>query len=560
MASNKEYLKREKILRRFWACVLTSVTALFLFVGCGVNSKSADKRSDDIVILFTNDIHCGINDELGLSTLATYKNELKEKYKYVVTVDAGDAIEGSALGTVSKGEIGIDAMNVVGYDYAVFGNHEFNYGLDRLKELVQLSDATYLNSNVEYLGKGDPWINDLKPYEIVPYGDAKVGFIGITTPLTLSTISPKNFYENDELVYRFDGGSTEAFVNNIQKNVDKMKKEGADYVIAIAHLGDKDYADLGNYSSSYLAEHTTGIDVIIDGHSHTVMPERIEKNPDGKDVLISQTGTRLKSFGQIVITDSGLIYPSLIQKYPEPDKKIQKEMDEIVAKYEKSAADVVAKTNAQLPLEDENGNWYAYTQESTIGNLIADSIREKTGADIALMNAGGIRAGLKKGDITYKDIIDVIPFSNTICESEVTGKELLDILEYTSSYAEKGGSGSNMQVSGLKYDLDISKKADCELDDELNLIRVNSINRVSNVQILNGDKYEPIDLEKTYTVGSISYILLNGGCGLNCIFENKEPLLTDVATDFETLIDYINSLDGDLSCYADFEGRINIRK
>ena len=117
-----------------------------------------------------------------------------------------------------------------------------------------------------------------------------------------------------------------------------------------------------------------------------------------------------------------------------------------------------------------------------------------------------------------------------------------------------------MQVSGLKYDLDISKKADCELDDELNLIRVNSINRVSNVQILNGDKYEPIDLEKTYTVGSISYILLNGGCGLNCIFENKEPLLTDVATDFETLIDYINSLDGDLSCYADFEGRINIRK
>ena len=103
-------------MKRFLVCVLIAVMELFLLVGCGVNSKSADKRSDDIVILFTNDIHCGINDELGLATLATYKNELKEKYKYVVTVDAGDAIEGSALGTISKGEIGIDAMNVVGYD------------------------------------------------------------------------------------------------------------------------------------------------------------------------------------------------------------------------------------------------------------------------------------------------------------------------------------------------------------------------------------------------------------------------------------------------------------
>ena len=541
-------------------CFLLTLMTFALLVGCSANNQPIDNRSEDIVILFTNDIHCGINEGLGLASFTTYKNELMEKYQYVVTVDAGDAIEGSALGTISKGEIGVEAMNLVGYDFAIFGNHEFNYGLDRLKELVERSDATFLNSNIRYLGEGDSWINDLKPYEIVSYGNIKVGFIGITTPLTLSTISPKNFYENDKLVYQFDGGSTEAFVENIQKNIDNMKEEGADYVVAIAHLGDKDYADLGNYSSSYLAEHTTGLDVIIDGHSHTVMPLRIEKNPDGKDVIISQTGTKLKSFGQIVITDDGFIYPSLIQKYPEVDIKIQNEFDGIVAKYEKAALNVVAKTDTELQLEDEKGNWYAYTQESTIGNLIADSIREKTGADIALMNAGGIRAGIKKGDITYKDIIDVIPFSNTICLSEVTGKELLDILEYTSSYAEKGGSGSNMQVSGIKYDLDISKIADYDLDSDLNLIKVNSINRVSNVQILNGDKYEPIDLEKTYTVGSISYILVNGGCGLNCIFEEKEPILTDIATDFETLIDYINNLDGDLSRYADFEGRINIKK
>ena len=541
-------------------CFLLTLMTFALLVGCTANSQRIDKKSDDIVILFTNDVHCGINEGLGLASFATYKNKLKEKYQYVVTVDAGDAIEGSAIGTISKGEIGVEAMNLVGYDFAIFGNHEFNYGSDRLKELVELSDATFLNSNIKYLGEGDPWINDLKPYEIVSCGNIKVGFIGITTPLTLSTISPKNFYENDKLVYQFDGGSTEVLIENIQKNIDNMKEEGADYVIAIAHLGDKDYADLGNYSSSYLAEHTTGIDAIIDGHSHTVMPLRIEKNPDGKDVIISQTGTKLKSFGQIVITNDGSIYPSLIQKYPEVDIKIQDEFDEIVEKYEKTVLNVVAKTDTELPLEDETGNWYAYTQESTIGNLIADSIREKTGADIALMNAGGIRAGIEKGDITYKDIIDVIPFSNTICLSEVTGEELLDILEYTSSYAEKGGSGSNMQISGIKYDLDTSKVADYDLDSDLNLIKVNSINRVSNVQILNGDKYEPIDLAKTYTVGSISYILVNGGCGLNCIFGGKEPILTDIATDFETLIDYINNLGGDLSRYADLEGRINIKK
>ena len=542
-------------------CYIATLIGIISLVGCSGNNQPTDKKSDDVVILFTNDIHCGINEGLGLASLKAYMNELKEKYQYVVTVDAGDAIEGSALGTISKGEIGVEAMNAVGYDYAIFGNHEFNYGLPRLKELVDLSDATYLNSNIKYLGNGDSWINDLKPYEIVSYGNTKVGFIGITTPLTLSTISPNIFYEDGKLAYQFDFRSTEAFINNIQKNIDKMKEDGANYVVALGHLGDKDYSDVGNYSSSYLAEHTSGIDAIIDGHSHTVMPLRIEKNLEGKDVFISQTGTKLKSFGQLVITKDGNIYPSLIQKYSKVDIKIKNEFDQIIAKYEQSALNVVAKTDTALPLEDEAGNWYAYTQESTLGNLIADSIREKTCADIALMNAGGIRAGIKKGDITYKDIIDVIPFSNTICLSEVTGKELLDILEYTSSYAEeKGGSGSNMQISGMKYDLDTSKVADYELDKDLNLIKVNSINRVRNVKILNGDKYEPIVLEKTYKVGSISYILVNGGCGLNCIFGNKKPLLTDIATDFETLIDYINSLNGDLSRYADFEGRINIIK
>ena len=274
-----------KIKSRLNWFIATIITIISL-VGCSGNNQPKDKKSDDIVILFTNDIHCGIDEGLGLASLKTYKNELKEKYQYVVTVDAGDAIEGSALGTISKGETGVEAMNAVGYDFVIFGNHEFNYGLPRLKELVELSDATYLNSNIEYLGEGDPWINNLKPYEIVSYGNMKVGFIGITTPLTMSTISPKNFYENDKLVYQFDGGSTEAFIENIQKNINNMKEEGANYVIALGHLGDKDYADVGNYSSSYLAEHTTGIDAIIDGHSHTVMPLRIEKNLDGKDVLI----------------------------------------------------------------------------------------------------------------------------------------------------------------------------------------------------------------------------------------------------------------------------------
>ena len=136
-------------------CFLLALMTFALLVGCTANNQPIDKRSDDIVILFTNDIHCGINEGLGLASFTTYKNELMEKYQYVVTVDAGDAIEGSALGTISKGEIGVEAMNVVGYDFAIFGNHEFNYGLGRLKELVELSDATYLNSNVEYLGKGE---------------------------------------------------------------------------------------------------------------------------------------------------------------------------------------------------------------------------------------------------------------------------------------------------------------------------------------------------------------------------------------------------------------------
>ena len=159
-------------------------------------SVAASPATNAVKILYTNDVHTYIDKDLSYATVSQLKKDLTAEGNTVFLIDAGDHAQGTAYGGMDNGKTMIDLMNAADYDLATFGNHEFNYGLPRLKELVDLSDATYLNSNIKYLGDGDSWINDLKPYEIVSYGNTKVGFIGITTPLTLSTISPNIFYDN----------------------------------------------------------------------------------------------------------------------------------------------------------------------------------------------------------------------------------------------------------------------------------------------------------------------------------------------------------------------------
>lgn len=194
--------------------------------------------SEDIVILFTNDVHCGIDDNIGYAGLAAYKKDMMEKYKYVVLADCGDFAQGGYESAVSKGEYLVDIMNFVGYDFAVIGNHDFDYGTEQLKKNVGLSNAQFLNCNITYTGSRENWISaQTKPYEIRTYGKTKVAFIGISTPWTLSYSSPLYFMEDGKVVYDFCNETPEKFYANVQKYVDECRGQGADYVVLLSHLG-----------------------------------------------------------------------------------------------------------------------------------------------------------------------------------------------------------------------------------------------------------------------------------------------------------------------------------
>ena len=162
--------------------------------------------AEDIVILYTNDIHCGYKDNLGLSSVAALKDFYKTVTPNVLLVDSGDAIQGDALCAVSRGEYMIDFMNDVGYDYATLGNHEFDFGLDRLAELAEKADFPYIDANIVYTGTGVNKLGFLKPYAVHDFGDKKVGFVGADTPESLSQTTPIFFQENSEYVYSFSEG------------------------------------------------------------------------------------------------------------------------------------------------------------------------------------------------------------------------------------------------------------------------------------------------------------------------------------------------------------------
>ena len=265
-------------------------------------APTAPAKSNDIVILGTSDVHCGIDQNIGYAGLAAYKKAMEEKYNYVALVDAGDAIQGDTIGTLSKGEYLVDIMNEVGYDVVVPGNHEFDYGMDQfLNVIVPKMKATYVSAN--FVKNGKPVFDT---YKMMTYGDKKVAFVGICTPETLVKSTPTYFQDkNGNYIYDFCNDTTgEKLYKAVQDAVDAAKKAGANYVVAVAHLGD-DSASAPWTSMDVLAK-TSGIDVLLDGHAHSTVVKSV-KNKDGKSIQMVATGTKLENIGKIVIAENGAI-------------------------------------------------------------------------------------------------------------------------------------------------------------------------------------------------------------------------------------------------------------
>lgn len=544
--------------------LLSIVLAGILIAGTVLWVKR-DKK--DIVILYTNDVHCGIEENIGYAGLSAYRENMLEVTPYVSIVDCGDAVQGDFIGLTSEGSYVVDIMNEAGYDFAVLGNHEFDYGMESLEKLLEQAEYSYLGCNISYSGQNENCLSELKPYEIVEYGKTKVAFIGVTTPESISSSTPAYFMENGEYVYDFCGGEDGVkLYEHVQKYVDECRDSGADYVVVLSHLGDgEEYT----FSSNNLIKETEGIDVVLDGHAHSTIESMTEKNRNGEDVLISSTGTKFANIGKLVISPDGTITTELIADYEEKDERIQRYIDVIQATYEEDLKEVVAVSEVELTGFSGEGIRLVRNRETNIGNFCADAYRYVAKADIALVNGGGIRADLPAGDITYEDLFAVHPFGNTLCMVEATGQEILDCLEmcYRMVLPEVsdgenaiGEDGGFQQVSGLKFWVDTSVESSVVVDKNDLFVSVDGQRRVKDVCVLNDDgEYEPIDVNGVYTIASHNYLLKE--CGSGCpMFADNVFLIEEGMADYQVLITYMQEgLNGKIDTrYEKTEGRIQV--
>jgi len=526
--------------------------------------SAAPEEGGKIVILHTNDVHCEIDQakkddkvtNIGYAGVAAYKTEMEAEYgkDYVTLVDAGDAIQGGPIGTLTKGSVLVEIMNKVGYDLAIPGNHEFDYGMDNFLSLAKdKAEYTYICSNfTDLAGKGV-----FDPYKILTYGEVKVAYVGIDTPETFTKSTP-TYFQNDkgEYIYSFQqGGSGKDLYAAVQKAVDAARKEGADYVVALGHLGDN--GSTQEWKAQTVIANTNGIDLFIDGHSH----EQIEKavaNKDGKDVPWAQTGTKLAAIGKVVIdTKTGEITHELVTGYDKQDETVAAFVKEKEDAFKAQLEEVVAKTEVDLTTKDADGNRLVRSGETNLGDLCADAYRVMLGADVAFVNGGGVRADIAAGDVTYEDIINVHPFGNEACMVETTGQDILDALELGArNYPEE--NGGFLQVSGLTYTIDENVPSSVVTNDEQEFVKVDGAYRVTDVKV-NG---EPLDMDKTYTLASHNYMLKSGGDGF-VMFKDDKLLKDGVMIDNAVLINYIvDELKGTVTAeqYGESAGRITVVK
>jgi len=586
---------KSSIKRRIGALWLVLAMLLSLTAGMSFSVLAAEQ---EIIVLYTNDVHCGVDENIGYAGLSLYQKQMQQQTPYVTLVDAGDAIQGAPIGTLSEGGYLIDIMNQVGYDFAVPGNHEFDYGMSRFLEMADALDCGYYSCNFIELKTGNPV---LAPYKMFTYGDTKVAFVGVSTPESFTKSTPAYFQnENGEYIYGFcEDESGQKLYAQIQASVDAARTEGADYVIVVGHLGEN--GTTPRWNSAQVIGNTTGIDVLIDGHSHETVASKTAKNKDGADVIVTQTGTKLKQIGKLTIGTNGTITTELVSevtaddigrsytvkagdtlnriakrelgsynrwreiyeankdKIKNPDelqvgmvitipgmesvtdgKAVDYQTDQYIkgiqSQFNETLKTVLGKTEVDLTVNDPStGERAVRNAETNLGDLCADAYRLVLGADIGFVNGGGVRVSIAPGDITYNDTLKVFPFGNIGCVAEVSGQKIKDALEMASKNCPQE-SGGFLHVSGLTYTIDTSVKSGVQLDEKGNFLRVDGAYRVTDIKVGN----EPLDLNRIYTVASHNYMLKLAGDGMT-MFADSNIIRDEVMMDVDILSTYIRS-------------------
>ena len=538
---------------------------------------------DDIVILYTNDVHTYIDNDraegeenaLTYSKVAGYRNTLDN----ALLVDAGDHIQGTAYGSMDHGKTIIELMNAAGYDLATLGNHEFDYDMEGAMNAMEWANFPYVSCNFYHEANGVRGDHVLDSYQVFQVNGTSVALIGITTPESFTKSTPAYFQDgNGNYIYGISGGEDgQDLYDDVQKAIDAASQQ-ADYVIALGHLG----VDLSSrpWTSEEVIANTTGLDAFIDGHSHTTLEEELVEDAAGNPVVLTQTGSYLNALGQLTISADGEISAQLISGEDlagvTSDPQVRAIEEQWYNQVQDELGVVVGTTDNVLDNYDAQGNRLVRKQETNTGDFAADALYHlfdnmDLDVDVAIMNGGGIRNEAITGDISYQTCKLIHTFGNVACLQTVTGQQILDALEWGAKNVAPAGqpaeeNGGFLQVSGLKYTINTAIPSTVQQDDKgVWTGGPTGAYRVTDVQVLNNQTgaYEPLDLNAKYNLAGYNYTLRDLGDGF-AMFDGAVNVLDYVMEDYMVLANYVQSFpagaDGlpQVTGYEQADDRISI--
>ena len=541
--------------RNFLKAAGVTTAAAAMAVGAPAASACWTGEKSEVTILYTNDVHTYIDKqapELTYAAIAALKQSYQNAGKKVLLVDAGDHVQGTAYGSMDQGASIIELMNAAGYDAATPGNHEFDYGMDRAKELMRDADFPYLSCNWVDLRTN---LRVLPEIKVFVRGGVRIAFVGITTPETFTKSTPAYFMNKAQTKYIYDilgGEDGQKLYSAVQKAVDKAKCL-ADVVIGLGHLGVDPSSS--PWTSEEVIAHTTGFDAFIDGHSHTVMENKQVADASGRLVTLTQTGSYFANVGEMTIAPDGTISTRLVSTYDQEDPAVAAEQAAWVSSVDEMLGEKIAVADTKFYITDPaTGKRRIRSGETNLGDFVADGIYtyfnevEQLHCDIAIMNGGGIRSDEDAGYWTFKTFKQVSPFGNVACLMSVTGKQIQDALEFAARFAGAEGkeNGGFLQVAGATYEIHTDIPNTVQTDDKNVWIgSATGTPRVQNVKIYDraNGTYVPLDENKTYALAGMNYTLRNLGDGF-AMFDGAELIKDYVSEDYLVMSTYAMTFGG----------------
>ncbi len=525
--------------------------SLFIFVALLILSVPIVAAQDEepepfeMTIMHTNDVHAAHepdgNGDGGAAREATVVNQIRDEVENTLLLDGGDRFTGTLFHIEYLGQDSVQIMNMIGYDAMTLGNHEFDNGDDILAAFVDGLDFPVVTANVDF--SASPVLADkILPYTILDVGGEQVGIIGLVAPESEILSSP-----GPELVFDYD------LIAVTQRYVDELTEQGVNKIILLTHIG---------YNADVeVAQNVTGVDVVVGGHTNTFLSNvyagargeypTVLESASGEPVLVVQASTKTLYLGRLDVTfaEDGILSAwggdaILLSRYITPDPDVSDLIAGLAEPLEEIRNEVVGE--AAFPLVGDRT--YCRVEECLMGDLIADGMRANTGAQIALMNGGGVRADIDEGEITLGEVLTVQPFGNLMSTFDLSGENVIAALENGVSLLALNDAGQVsrddlagrfLQVSGLRYSIDPTLEAG---------------SRIVSVEVWNEEtgEYEAIDPEAIYTVVTNNF-MRTGGDGFSVLAENAIDPYDFGTADFEVLLDYIEE---NSPSAPELEGRI----